>query len=131
MQETQETWVPSLGWEDPLEEEMATHGVFLPGKSHGQKNPVGYSPWGHKELDTTKTEHAHMPADKTVHVEPRCRCHGERLELRPQAICMSGITQRVCNQMEGKGAEAGEKPLRHMKQSCVKLCISSVCVVYV
>ena len=25
MQETQETWVQSLGWEDPLEEEIATH----------------------------------------------------------------------------------------------------------
>ena len=25
MQETQETWVQSLGWEEPLEEEMATH----------------------------------------------------------------------------------------------------------
>ena len=25
MQETQETWVRSLGWEAPLEEEMATH----------------------------------------------------------------------------------------------------------
>ena len=22
--------------------------VFLPGKSHGQRNPVGYNPWGHK-----------------------------------------------------------------------------------
>ena len=29
----QETWVQSLGWEDPLEEEMATTPVFLPGKS--------------------------------------------------------------------------------------------------
>ena len=28
-----ETWVPSLGWEDPLEKEMATHSVFLSGKS--------------------------------------------------------------------------------------------------
>ena len=28
--------------------------VFLPGKSHGQKSLVGYSPWGHKELDTTE-----------------------------------------------------------------------------
>ena len=26
--------------------------VFLPGKSHGQRGPVGYSSWGHKELDT-------------------------------------------------------------------------------
>ena len=27
--------------------------VFLPGKSHGQRTLVGYSPWGPKELDTT------------------------------------------------------------------------------
>ena len=27
--------------------------VFLPGKSHGQRNLVGCSPWGHKESDTT------------------------------------------------------------------------------
>ena len=27
----QETWVQSLGWEDPLEEEMATHSSILPG----------------------------------------------------------------------------------------------------
>ena len=26
--------------------------VILPGKSHGQSGLVGYSPWGHKELDT-------------------------------------------------------------------------------
>ena len=31
--------------------------VFLPGKSHGQRSLVGYSLWGHKELDMT--EHAH------------------------------------------------------------------------
>ena len=28
--------------------------VFLLGKSHGQRSLVGYSPWSHKELDTTK-----------------------------------------------------------------------------
>ena len=49
-----ETWVRSLGREDPLEKEMATHSVFLPGESHGQRSLVGYSPWGHKESDTTK-----------------------------------------------------------------------------
>ena len=27
--------------------------VFLPGKFHGQRSLAGYSPWGHKELDTT------------------------------------------------------------------------------
>ena len=29
MQETQEMWVQSLGWEDPLEEEMTTHSSIL------------------------------------------------------------------------------------------------------
>ena len=28
--------------------------VLLPGESHGQKSLVGYSPWGHKELDMTE-----------------------------------------------------------------------------
>ena len=51
---TQETWVQSLGWEDPLEEEMITHSRFLPGASHGQRSLVGYSPWDRKELDMTK-----------------------------------------------------------------------------
>ena len=40
----QETQVQSLGQEDPLEEEMATHCIFLPGKSQGQRSLVGYSP---------------------------------------------------------------------------------------
>ena len=31
------------GWEDPLEEEMATHSSILPGESHGQRNLVGYT----------------------------------------------------------------------------------------
>ena len=43
-----------LGGEDPLEEEMATTPVFLPGKSHRQKSLAGYSPWGHGELDMTE-----------------------------------------------------------------------------
>ena len=31
--------------------------VLLPGKSHGQRSLVGYSPWGHKESDTTERLH--------------------------------------------------------------------------
>ena len=46
IQETQETQVRSLDGKDPLEEEMAAHSVFLPGKSHGQRSLEGYSPWG-------------------------------------------------------------------------------------
>ena len=33
---------------------MATSPGFLPGESHGQRNLVGYSPWAHKELNTTE-----------------------------------------------------------------------------
>ena len=51
----QETQVQSLGWEDPLEKGMATHSSILAWRIlHGQRSPVGYSPWGHKELDTTE-----------------------------------------------------------------------------
>ena len=55
----QETQVRSLGQEDPLEEEMTTTLVFLPGKSHGQKSLAGHSPWGHRELDMTEHVHTH------------------------------------------------------------------------
>ena len=38
----------------PLEKEMAAHSIFLPGKPHGQRSLVGYSPRGRKESDTTE-----------------------------------------------------------------------------
>ena len=38
----QETWVRSLGWEDPLEKEMATHSSTLAWKIPGQRSLVGY-----------------------------------------------------------------------------------------
>ena len=47
----QETWVQSLGWEDPLEKEGQPTAVFLPGETHGQRSLVGYSLNGCKESD--------------------------------------------------------------------------------
>ena len=49
-----ETQVLSLGGDDPLEKEMQPTPVLLPGKSHGWRVLVGYSPWSRKELDTTE-----------------------------------------------------------------------------
>ena len=43
-----ETWVQSLGWEDPLEKGKAN-----PLQYSGLENPMD-SPWGLKELDTTE-----------------------------------------------------------------------------
>ena len=52
----QETWVQSLGREDPLEKETATNSSTLAGESHGWRSLVGYSSWGRKELDMTLTQ---------------------------------------------------------------------------
>ena len=41
IQETEETWIQSLGWEDPLEEEMATHTSILVWKIPWTEDPDG------------------------------------------------------------------------------------------
>ena len=41
MQETQETWARSLGWEDPLEKEMATHSSIFAWKIPWAEEPGG------------------------------------------------------------------------------------------
>ena len=43
-------WVGKIPWS----RKWQSIPVFLPGTSHAQRNLVGYSPWGRKELDTTK-----------------------------------------------------------------------------
>ena len=48
----QETWVQSLGQEDPLKKGMATTPVFLPLEFYRQRSLASYHPWGQKELDT-------------------------------------------------------------------------------
>ena len=50
----QETQVQSLGWKDPLEKGMATSSSILAWESYGQRSLAGYSPWSHKDLDTTE-----------------------------------------------------------------------------
>ena len=59
----QETWVQSLGQEDPLEKEMATHSSILAWKIPWM---VGYSPWGRKESDTT--ERLHFTSDSILKI---------------------------------------------------------------
>ena len=57
----QETWVQSLGWEDTLEEAMATHPSILAWRLPWTEEPGGLQSKGHKELDVTEqlsTAHA-------------------------------------------------------------------------
>ena len=54
-------WVGKFSWK----RKWQPVSVFLPGGSHGQRSLAGYSPWGHKELDTTlcmhkECTHAHI-----------------------------------------------------------------------
>ena len=72
----------SLGWEDALEEEMATHSSILAWIIPWTEKPLGYNTQGHKESDTTATEFAcrvlcghviltHYPSKYLVHTVER------------------------------------------------------------
>ena len=51
----QETWVQSLGWEDPLEKGMATHSSILAWRTPGTEEPGGVqSMMGLKESDRSE-----------------------------------------------------------------------------
>ena len=49
-----ETWVRSLGWEDPLEKRMATHSSVLAWKIPWTEEPGGLQSMGSQELGMTK-----------------------------------------------------------------------------
>ena len=59
----QEPWERFNPWveEIPWGRKWQPTPVFLPDKSHGQRNLAGYSPWGHKESDKTKQLSKHAP----------------------------------------------------------------------
>ena len=50
----QQTRAQYLGWEDPWKRKWLPTPGFLPGEFQGQRMLAGYSPWGHKESDTTE-----------------------------------------------------------------------------
>ena len=56
----QETQVQSLDWEDLLEKAMATNSSILAWKIPWTKEPDRYSPWGHRESDTTELLHLNL-----------------------------------------------------------------------
>ena len=55
-------------WEDPLEEGMATHSSILAWRIPQTEEPVGYSPYGLKEPDTTEATcpHTHVCREESV-----------------------------------------------------------------
>ena len=59
-----ETWVQSLGQEDPLEKEMATHSSILAWRTPQREEPGRLQSTGHKESDMTEQLHFHFPTTK-------------------------------------------------------------------
>ena len=60
-----DSWVGKIPWRRIWQSTPA----LLPGKSHGQRSLIGYSPWGRKESDTTEQLHFHFLSQvrKTIH----------------------------------------------------------------
>ena len=61
----QETWVGSLGWEDPLEEGMATHSSIL-----AWRVPWTEEPGGLQSIVSQRVRHDCMTKDSTAHTLP-------------------------------------------------------------
>ena len=59
MQVPQETWVQSLGMEDPLEEEMATHSCILARKITCTEEPGGLQSKGSERVGHDEHTHTH------------------------------------------------------------------------
>ena len=116
MQETQRPgfnhWVGKIPWRRKWQLTL----VFLPGKSHGQRNVIGYSPWGRKESDMT--EHASTPVERKMfscvelrptysklrHLSPLpwfCHCswcqESVALELPGFSGCWPGLYHHFCS----------------------------------
>ena len=75
-------WVRKIPWR----RKWHPTAVFLPGKSHGQKSLLGYSPWGHKEYKHTHRELPGGPVVRTVTAEGSGSSPVEA-ELRPHKPC--------------------------------------------
>ena len=63
-----ETWVRSLGREDPLEKEMATHSSILAWRIPWMEEPGGLQSMGHKESDMAERLHFHFRGIKKTSV---------------------------------------------------------------
>ena len=70
----QEKQIRSLGQEDPLEKEMATHSRILAWEIHGRRSLAAYSPWGCKrvghDLATKERQPPHAALEQFLSVSP-------------------------------------------------------------
>ena len=104
MQKMQETRVPSWLGKIPWSRKWQPTPVFLPGESHRQRSPMGYSPPGHIVLDTT--EHTYTHSISPLYFINK---HGDscswvtNTETRKTSVPFSSVTQScptLCDLMD-------------------------------
>ena len=102
MQETQDTWVGSLGQEDPLEEEMATHSSILAWKILWTEEP-GREP---QSMGSQTVRHNWA----TQHIQPKCtsnfncRLHGRIPHSYHPYVLLQFLSSQECSQTSHSGA---------------------------
>ena len=112
----QETWVRSLGWEDPLEKEQPPSPVFLPGEFHGQMSLAGLRLCGRKELDTME--------QLSLHTDQRnfCRASLELFLGFPGSSVVKNLPANVgeVGYIPGMGRSPGEGNGNTLQYSCLE-----------
>ena len=101
----QETWVWSLGWEDPLEKGMATHSSILAWRIPWTEETDSYSPWSQKESDMTErltlfTFHKHL-------IKNTYFCHDKEMSRdSPPFVGLHQVDRRIWQSSEtGRGSQ--------------------------
>ena len=95
MQELQETWVPSLGWEDPLEEGMATHSSILAWRILWREEPGRLQSIGSQSDMTQATQHAGMQAQIPLCINTHTNIHTHTHTITTHCIIYLVLLQYV------------------------------------
>ena len=113
----QETWVRSLGQEDPLEKGMPTHSSILAWRFHGQKSLASYSPWGHKDLFMP------LPISVCMRAQSLHSCLNlcDAMDCSPPSSAVPGILQATILEWIAMSSSRGSSQSR---DRCHLSCIS-------
>ena len=116
-----ETWVQSLGWEDPLEKETATDSSILAWRIPWTEESGGYSLWGHKESDMTE-----WLKRRTIDEEPEAASGLKYMKAGTEAqvcllmlLCHLLIQQGKCQAEISQGEDQQIEPRVPLEDTCL------------
>ena len=113
-------WVRKISWRRKWQPTP----VFLPGKSHGWRNLVGYSPWGRKESDTTERLHflSLSPSIQCLHLAALEKNFDQLIQLFSGASVMKNPPANAGDpgSIPGSGRYPGEGNGNPLQYSCLE-----------